>query len=202
MSTSDKGGFVLGVDTTYSNYGNNPVRTSTWQSIANNWNHTADERSRVLVCWSPRSTTTGGYSIKVAGAWTRLMSFGPFPLLVGADGTPYPVRLAVGGRSTASSQLRIGVCVLGAADADMSASVAPSNVLESAAFNNATNTWRKDGVVTVDPVFQDYGIVNDLSGATPSTVAAVLVTVEVWGKSATGSACVATQAYAAEQVAL
>ncbi len=130
------------------------------------------------------------------------MSFGPFPLLVGADGTPYPVRLAVGGRSTALSQLRIGVCVLGAADADMSATTAPANVLESAAFNNATNLWRVDGGVTVDPVFQDYGIVNALSGATPSTVAAVLVTVEVWGKSATGSACVATQAYAAEQVAV
>jgi hypothetical protein len=201
MSTSDKGGLVLGVDTTYSNYGNRPVRTSEWQSIANNFNHTADERSRVLVCWSPRSTTTGGYTIKVAGAWTRLMSFGPFPLLVGADGVPYPVRLAVGGRSTASSQLRIGVCVVGAADADMSATTAPANVLESVAFNNGTNLWRKDGFVTVDPVFQDYGIVNALSGATPSTVAAVLVTVEVWGKSATGSACIATQAYAAEQVA-
>ena len=202
MSTSTSGGLILGVDTTYSNYGNRPVRTSEWQSIANNWNHTADQRSRVLVCWSPRSTTSGGYTIKVSGAWTRLMSFGPFPLLVGADGTPYPVRLAVGGRSTASSQLRIGVCVVGAADADMSATTAPANVLESVAFNNGTNLWRKDGVVTVDPVFQDYGIVNALSGATPSTVAAVLVTVEVWGKSATGSASIATQAYAAEQVAL
>ena len=202
MSTSTSGGLILGVDTTYSNYGNRPVRTSEWQSIANNWNHTADQRSRVLVCWSPRSTTSGGYTIKVSGAWTRLMSFGPFPLLVGADGTPYPVRLAVGGRSTASSQLRIGVCVVGAADADMSATTAPANVLESVAFNNGTNLWRKDGVVTVDPVFQDYGIVNALSGATPSTVAAVLVTVEVWGKSATGSASIVTQAYAAEQVAL
>ncbi len=202
MSTSYNGGLIRGVDTTHSNYGNRPVRTSEWQSIANNLNHTADERSRVLVCWSPRSTTTGGYSIKIAGAWTRLVSFGPFPLLVGSDGNPYSVRLAVGGRSTASSQLRIGVCVIGAADTDMSAATAPANVIESAAFNNGTNTWRADGWVVVDPVFQDYGIVNDLSGATPSTVAAVLVTVEVWGKSATGSACIATQAYAAEQVAL
>jgi hypothetical protein len=202
MSTSYNGGFIRGVSATPSDYADRPVRTSEWQSIANNLNHTADERSRALVCWAQRSSTTGGYAIKVANAWTRLMSFGPFPLLVGADGTPYPVRLAVGGRSTASSQLRIGVCVIGSADADMSAATAPSNVLESVAFNNATNLWRKDGVVVIDPVFQDYGIVNALSGATPSTVAAVLVTVEVWGKSATGSACIATQAYAAEQVAL
>ena len=202
MSTSTSGGLILGVDTTYSNYGNRPVRTSEWQSIANNWNHVADERSRVLVCWSPRSTTTGGYVIKLTSVWTRLVSFGPFPLLVGADGAPYPVRLAVGGRSTALSELRIGVCVIGSADADMSSVIAPANVIESAAFNNASNLWRVDGLAVVDPVYQDYGIVNGLSGATPSTVAAVLVTVEVWGKSSSGSACVATQAYAAEQVAL
>ena len=202
MSTSNSGGLIRGISTTYSDFGDQPVRTSDWQTIANNINHTADERSRVLVCWSPRSTTTGGYAIKITNAWTRLISFGPFPLLVGADGTPYPIRLAVGGRSTAVSYLRIGVCALGAADADMSAATAPSNVLESVAFNNATNLWRKDGFVVIDPVAQDYSIVNGLSGGTPSTVAAVLATVEVWGKSATGSACIATQAYAAEQVAL
>jgi hypothetical protein len=202
MSTSTLGGLVRGISTTLADYEAQPVRTSTWRAIANNWNHVADERSRTLVCWAAESTTTGGITnSKVANAWQRLVSFGPFPLLVGADGKPYNVRLAVGGRSTASAQLRIGVCIAGTAETQMALATAPSNVLETTSFNNATNSWRADDYVTLDPEFVDYAIVNGVSSASPSSVAAVLVTVEVWGKAASSSVF-ATQAYAAEQVPL
>lgn len=202
MSTSTLGGLVRGISTTLADYEAQPVRTSTWRAIANNWNHLADERSRTLVCWAAESTTTGGITnSKVANAWQRLVSFGPFPLLVTADGRPYNVRLAVGGRSSASAQLRIGVCIAGTAETQMALATAPSNVLETTSFNNATNSWRADDYVTLDPEFVDYAIVNGVSSASPSSVAAVLVTVEVWGKAASSSVF-ATQAYAAEQVPL
>lgn len=201
MSTSDKGGLIVGDLIVASLYGNQPVRTSQWQTFANNWNHTADERSRVLTCWSPRSTTTGGYTNKATNTWERLVNFGPFPLLVGADGAPYPVRVAVGGRSTASSKLRIGVCLQGYADAMMSFPTPLGMVVESASFNNGTNLWRADGIVDVSAFFTDYAIPNAINGGDPSSVAAVFVTVEVWGYGA-ASSVTATQAYAAEQVAL
>jgi hypothetical protein len=203
MSTSAQGGLIRGVPTTLADYSDRAVRTSEWRSISNNWNHIADERSRTLVCWAAESTTTGGITnSKVPNAWQRLVSFGPFPLLVGADGRPYTVRLAVGGRSIASAYLRIGVCVAGTANEQMGLTTAPANVLETAAFNNSTNLWRIDGYVTLDAEFVNYAIANGLSGASPSSVAAVLVTVEVWAKAASTSTVYATQAYAAEQVAL
>ena len=201
MSTSDKGGLIVGDLIVASLYGNQPVRTSQWQTFANNWNHTADERSRVLTCWSPRSTTTGGYTNKATNTWERLVNFGPFPLLVGADGAPYPVRVAVGGRSTASSKLRIGVCLQGYADVQMSFPTPLGMVVESASFNNGTNLWRADGIANVNAFFTDYAIPNAINGGDPSSVAAVFVTVEVWGYGA-ASSVTATQAYAAEQVAL
>ena len=202
MSTSTLGGLVRGISTTLADYEAQAVRTSAWRAIANNWNHIADERSRTLVCWAAQSTSTGGLTnSKIANAWQRLVSFGPFPLLVTADGRPYNVRLAVGGRSTASAQLRIGVCIAGTAETQMALATAPSNVLETTSFNNATNSWRASGFVTLDPEFVDYAIVNAVSSASPSSVAAVLVTVEVWGKAASSSVF-ATQAYAAEQVPL
>jgi hypothetical protein len=196
-------GLIRGISTTLADYEAQPVRTSTWRSIANNWNHTADERSRTLVCWAAESTTTGGIgNSKGSSVWGRLVSFGPFPLLVGADGRPYTVRLAVGGRSTASAYLRIGVCIAGTANEQMGLTTAPANVLETAAFNNATNLWRIDGYVTLDAEFVNYAIVNGLSGTSPSSVAAVLVTVEVWAKAVSTLSVYATQAYAAEQVPL
>lgn len=201
MSTSDKGGLIVGNLITASLYGNQPVRTSQWQTFANNWNHTADERSRVLTCWSPRSTTTGGYTNKSTNTWERLVNFGPFPLLVGADGAPYPVRVAVGGRSTASAKLRIGVCLQGYAETQMTFPTPLAMVVESTSFNNGTNLWRANGVATVNPFFTDYAIPNAINGGDPSSVAAVFVTVEVWGYGS-ASSVTATQAYAAEQVAL
>lgn len=201
MSTSDKGGLIVGDLIAANLYGNQPVRVSQWQTFANNWNHTADERSRVLTCWSPRSTTTGGYTNKATNTWERLVNFGPFPLLVGADGAPYPVRVAVGGRSTASSKLRIGVCLQGYADVQMSFPTPLAMVVESASFNNGTNLWRADGIANVNAFFTDYAIPNAINGGDPSSVAAVFVTVEVWGYGA-ASSVTATQAYAAEQVAL
>lgn len=201
MSTSDKGGLIVGDLIVASLYGNQPVRTSQWQTFANNRNHIADERSRVLTCWSPRSTTTGGYTNKATNTWERLVNFGPFPLLVGADGAPYPVRVAVGGRSTASSKLRIGVCLQGYADVQMRFPTPLGMVVESASFNNGTNLWRADGIANVNAFFTDYAIPNAINGGDPSSVAAVFVTVEVWGYGA-ASSVTATQAYAAEQVAL
>ena len=202
MSTSNLGGLVQGISTTVSDYADRAVRTSEWQSIANNWNHIADERSRVLVCWAQRSSTTGGAAnTKAANAWTRLISFGPMPLLVGIDGRPYPVRVAIGGRSIAAAKLRIGVCPLGFAETAMAFPTVLGNVIETVSFNNATNLWRADGVVQANNVTADYPIVNAVSSGTPSSVAAVLVTVEVWGNAAASSVW-ATQAYAAEQVAL
>jgi hypothetical protein len=47
-----------------------------------------------------------------------------------------------------------------------------------------------------------YAIVNAVSSASPSSVAAVLVTVEVWAQAVSTSTVWATQAYAAEQVPL
>jgi uncharacterized membrane protein len=94
------------------------------------------------------------------------------------------------------------VCISGTADEQMGLTTAPANVLETVAFNNSTNLWRIDGYVTLDAEFVNYAIVNGLSGASPSSVAAVLVTVEVWAKAASTSTVYATQAYAAEQVAL
>lgn len=201
MSTSDKGGLIVGDLIVASLYGNQPVRTSQWQTFANNRNHIADERSRVLTCWSPRSTTTGGYTNKATNTWERLVNFGPFPLLVGADGAPYPVRVAVGGRSTASSKLRIGVCLQGYAETQMTFPTPLGMVVESASFNNGTNLWRADGIANVNAFFTDYAIPNAINGGDPSSVAAVFVTVEVWGYGA-ASSVTATQAYAAEQVAL
>lgn len=201
MSTSDKGGLIVGDLIVASLYGNQPVRTSQWQTFANNRNHIADERSRVLTCWSPRSTTTGGYTNKATSTWERLVNFGPFPLLVGADGAPYPVRVAVGGRSTASSKLRIGVCLQGYAETQMTFPTPLGMVVESASFNNGTNLWRADGIANVNAFFTDYAIPNAINGGDPSSVAAVFVTVEVWGYGA-ASSVTATQAYAAEQVAL
>jgi hypothetical protein len=89
----------------------------------------------------------------------------------------------------------------GYADVQMSFPTPLGMVVESASFNNGTNLWRADGIANVNAFFTDYAIPNAINGGDPSSVAAVFVTVEVWGYGA-ASSVTATQAYAAEQVAL
>lgn len=204
MSTSAEKGAILGVPSTSASLATLPVRASTWRGVANNANHLADELSRVLVSYPQYSTSAGGLTVAVASTWTPIHSFGPFPLLVGADGVPYPVRVRVGGRSAlgGSCKIRIGVCPVGQAAELMSATTLGAGVVETAAFTDAVNAWRTTTTtVTLDAVWSSLLVSDAVSGASPGDVVAVLATVEVWGYSAV-SDVYCTQAYAAEQVAL
>ena len=200
MSTSTELGLIKGLPATAAALTELPVSTSTWQTFANNLNHTADVRSRVLVNYAQYSTTAGGRSV-TGTAWERLFSFGPFPLLVRADGTVYPIRARVGGRAAlnGTSYLRIGVCPVGQADAIMSESVASSAVYEPGSTASLTNAWLGVSAVLVCPVvWARQSIVDAVSTASPHDVGAVMATIEVWGKSAVAGDATATQAYAAE----
>jgi hypothetical protein len=210
MSTSSQLGQIQGLPTS-ADIDDSGAYTSTFRDLCNNLNHHADQRSRVLVSYPQRSATTGGLGGKgtvVAGTWERLYSWGPFPILVGHDGLPYPIRARVGGRSVggATSTLRIGACLPGRADADMQATTAPANVIEVAPFTDATNQWRDPSAakttLTLDASFlpTSYAMVDGVGTTLPGSVAAVLVVIEVWGFTSVPGNVVCTQVYAAEQV--
>lgn len=203
VSTSTREGLTLGLPAAAADVLGLPVSASTWGSIVNNVNHVADESSRVLVAFAQDSTTANGLTMATASAWTRIMSCGPFPLLVGADGQPYPVRVRVGGRSDlgATCYLRVGVCPVGQAEDLMTAATVSAAVLESTSFSSATNAWRVGGVVYCPLEWSSLSVVNAVASGALGDVAAVLATVEVWGYSAANDVHV-TQVYAAEQVAL
>jgi len=209
MSTSTRGGLTLGLPATAAEVGNWPARASTLGSLINNLNHLADERSRVLVSYPQRSTTTGGRASAGVGSglstWTRIYSWGPFPILVGHDGNPYPVRVRVGGRADPDQEtclIRIGVCALGTAGDVMTVDDIGAGVVESSSFVDETNEWRASGLVTLAPVWRELGVVDGVSSASPATVKAVLATIEVWGVATGDGQVICSQAYAAEQVAL
>jgi len=213
MSTSTRGGLALGMPATAAALDDRAARTSEWMGVTNNVNHTADQRSRVLVCYPARSLTAGGLSVKgtSASTWVRAYSWGPFPVLVGSDGLPYPIRARIGGRSIggATSKLRIGVCAVGNAPTDMAATTAPANVIETATFTDAANAWRAptvaDQLLALDALHlslsaQALPIVDAVSSASPRTVAAAMFTIEAYVHSTTAASCVCTQVYAAEYV--
>ena len=212
MATASELGQIDGVPAGAAAVSGTACTTSTMRTLANNLNALADSRSRVLVSFPPLSTTTGGIGVKVgvASEWQRLYSFGPFPLLVGSDGLPYPIRARVGGRSdgVASSRLRIGACLPSSASIEMQATTIGANILETAAFTSATNAWRDPTVakttLTLDASFlaTSLAIVDGVNSGSPGSVAAVMVVIEVWAFSAVAGAAFCTQAYAAEQVPL
>lgn len=212
MATSSALGQIDGLPASAAAVSSTPCATSTMRSLANNLNSLADERSRVLVSFPQRSTTTGGIGVKIptANVWERLYSFGPFPVLVGADGLPYPIRARVGGRSNgaATSTLRIGACIEARANAEMQATTIGANIIQTASFTSATNAWRDPTVakvtLTLDSTFlpTPYAIVDAVSSGTPASVAAVMVVIEVWSFSTVAGACACTQVYAAEQCPL
>ena len=212
MATSSALGQIEGLPASAALSSGTPCATSTMRALANNLNSLADERSRVLVSFPQRSTTGGGIAIKgpTASVWERLYSFGPFPVLVGPTGLPYPIRARVGGRSNgaATSTLRIGACIAARANAEMQATTVGANIIQSATFTSATNAWRDPTVakvtLTLDASFvpTPLAIVDAVSSGRPASVAAVMVVIEVWAFSTVAGACACTQVYAAEQVAL
>ena len=212
MATSSALGQLDGLPASAALSSGTPCATSTMRTLANNLNALADERSRVLVSFPQRSTTGGGIGVKggVANVWQRLYSFGPFPVLVGPTGLPYPIRARVGGRSNgaATTKLRIGACLPGNSDAEMQATTIGANIIETATFTSATNAWRDPTVakvtLTLDASFipTPYAIVDGVNGTIPATVAAVMVVIEVWMQSTAISAGFCTQIYCAEQVSL
>ena len=208
MSTSTRGGLTLGLPATGAAVANWPARASTLGSLINNLNHLADERSRVLVSYAQRAGAGASGGGREAGAgvadtWVRIYSWGPFPILVGHDGLPYPIRVRVGGFSVDGQAclLRIGVAAWGTAADVMSVTTAGADVVESASFTDDTRQWRAGGLVTMSAQWSDLGVVDAVSGATVS-VSAVLASIEVWGSSSDGSAINCSSAYAAEQVRL
>ena len=208
MSTSVELGLIKGLPASAAALNDLPASTSTWQSIANNWNHTADERSRVLVNYAQKSTTTGGRSVvNSTPVWERLFSFGPFPILIGDDGLCYPIRLRIGGRADkgGTSYLRVGVCPVGRADDLMGTTgTVTSAVLETASFTSTTNAWRIGGMAVCPVVGSTLAIVDAVSSATPRSVAVVMATIEAWGKNPTGVTLDATctQVHASEYCGL
>ncbi len=215
VSTSTLGGLVLGLPATAAALSDLPARVSTWKGVLNNVNHLSDERSRVLVSYPPRSTTTGG---RLAGnksgdvdTWVRVYSFGPFALLVGPRGVPYPIRARVGGRAAVvadSCILRIGVCPEGGAAGIMDAATAGASVIETAAFTDVTNAWRApasaDQLLVPGAEFASspLSVYNAVSSASPATVAAMMATIEVWSMCDAANGVYCTQAYAAEYVGI
>ncbi|MFA7295723.1 MAG: hypothetical protein WC211_00890 [Dehalococcoidia bacterium] len=216
MSTSTRAGLTLGLPASAAAVGDQPVRTSTWRGIVDSINHVADERSRVLVSYPQRSTTTGGRlagnKASLVNTWVRIYSFGPFALLVGPRGVPYPIRARVGGRAatvTDSCILRIGVCPWpGRGDGIMDAVGAGANIIETAAFTDVTNSWRAPTVADqllvpgAEFTASSLTIVDALSSGSPGSISLVQGTVEIWSKCNTSNGVWCSQAYAAEQVAL
>lgn len=206
MSTSSQLGQIQGLPISTA-IDDAACSTATMRALANNINHHADERSRILVSYPQRSTTSGGLHDSKAGAgvWRRLYSWGPFPVLVDHNGTPYPIRARVGGRASGGTcYLRIGACLQSRVDVEMQATTPGANIIESASFTSGTNAWRDPTVAKTTLILDatvlptSYAIVDAVSSASPASVAAILIVIEVWGYASSGSVY-CTQAYAAEQ---
>lgn len=214
MSTSTRGGLTLGLPASAAAVGDQPARTSTWRGIVDSINHVADERSRTLVSYPQRSTTTGGRlagnKASLVNRWVQVYSFGPIALLVGPRGVPYPIRARVGGRAATaldSCILRIGVCPWpGRGVGIMDAAGVGANVIETAVFSDTTNAWRAptvaDQLLVSGAEFTPtpLSIVNAVSSGSPGSVSVVQGTIEVWSKCNASNGVFVSQVYASEYV--
>lgn len=100
---------------TSSAFGQNfPLDVSSWRTLHNNVCHQADEASQVRVAWCDQRGAAGlTKTLSQTNRWERLGVFGPFPLSIRADGTPYPLRCSIGGynRTGAVTSALLGLAI-------------------------------------------------------------------------------------------
>lgn len=207
MSTSESKGIIKGLPTDYIDFYHKALRTSTHRTLANNINHLADERSRVLVNYV-NSSTTGGLSPTVPGSstvWKLVYTFGPFYQLVGDDGLPYPIRVRIGGRvANGTGTLKIKL------EQDMETSIPSIRQFMTTTFTDTTNQWRADGggaegglLYWDRPAHEStISIYDGDSGTSPGSCQVVKSYLKVYALNSGGYATYCTQVYAAEYCGL
>lgn len=190
--------------------------------ILNNLLHYADTFGQTRVAWSvPINTYSGGNAYlrtrttptPVAGEYYEIGSFGPFPIQLRADGTPYRIALWATGYSSSGHSVTFRVCLSPAAQARETIRESADHVWS--ASTTSTTSGELSGATLGDGAYTTLlalsagrarlwatpeGTLSDLGGS-PVGVEQVLVSVCVWATSAnTGSYPALTGLYAREWI--
>lgn len=121
--------------------------------VQNNLNHLADESAQVRVAYAATlngldDTTSGigGYNapgdFTLGAVWYELASFGPFPIRIRKDGTPYRMRVRVNAKAAVATndvKIRLVLCPRSRAAGYVASSL--DLVWESATFSSTTAAW-------------------------------------------------------------
>jgi hypothetical protein len=180
---------------------------------ANNALHFADTKCNHWVNWvAPKAAAVGGNVLvripnPITTTWSRVAVFGPFPMTLRADGTPYPVRMELlGATASGGTAVEFG-CALVAEVAhgadlieDAGSRIDGFGVVYSST-SSATPAWltAAQGAVFFTPSTSLVGRGRKLrstlvdTGGAPANVETTEVYVVAWGKSA--SAIVAPRIY-------
>lgn len=166
-----------------------PVSTGNAHFLANNANHCMDESGRVLIN-AIGTTYFAAAPATTTGRFVRIAAFGPFPVTVGSNGMPYPVRVRVAGSGDgkvgASVQFRVVASQPGQGSNWVNVAGA-SNVTESAAVGN-TPAWltASSTLLTFDSATQGTFPMTtastiDSAGGSETGVSVCMMMIEVWG---------------------
>lgn len=174
--------------------------------VQNNLNHLADESAQVRVAYSSTrsafaDTATGivGFGapedLDIGDLWYRLASFGPFPIRIRKDGTPYRMRIRVNANnvySSSTTRLRVVLCPKGTDSWLVRAN--EDFVWESQDFTSTSSGWRTgaslgtNGWATqvalrnsdITPWIGTVSSLNAVGGSTTVSCDQVLVSLNVW----------------------
>lgn len=109
MSTSIFEGYIRG-DLSNQIASQEPVDTAVVRDqIVNNLLHLADESSQVLVAYYVATADEQNETLAAANTWYPLMRWGPFPCRTKGTGDLYPLRVRVGGYSSAGHSVTFGL---------------------------------------------------------------------------------------------
>ena len=211
MATSIHSGLKLVAGASYGG-DDDPVGAVIWRDgIANGLLHCADSYAqvRVNVAFADASTFGSGAAEYIsgpaaptAGQWFRVAApFGPWPLTLHADGTPYKLRVRIAAASTSGGSVQtLRVVIAPDAFAALERDTEADSVYE-VTTSSTTPAWlggtsqgsiASGTMLTVSAEQAAAWITNTeifdaVSSATPRTVQQCLVSAHVFAKSASGS---------------
>lgn len=190
-----------------------PVSTGTNRYTIGNLLHMADESGKCLVNAMKSGATAGTYLAKCADTgspttYSKIISFGPFPLTLNPDGKHYPILIRICGSSDKAGDtvsLKAVVCAPGHGEVWIN-STGASNVATSTAVADPP-TWLTTDVTLIQMTTPDQIApcstqlsVIDVSGGYDNSVTVCAAVIEVWGATVTGTSEVFLHGLYAQEV--
>jgi len=185
-----------------------PFRTRFGRQVVNNALHYADEQAQVRVAWCTMSGQFLSTETIVSGnvnTQLPIAIFGPFPVSIRADDTPYIFRARIHGSASAANSVSFRAALapivgpldptLGLAYARAQINAAGSNVL-TATTSSTTPAWltaggsatTRDADDVIVDGFETLATVSAAGGtARPLSVDVAMMAVHVWASSSTAA---------------